>query len=147
MDVCQGQNVGEVTRWSKWLVHKCRIATTVPLHHIPCINPPTLWQIEPRKFLGLEISGYLILQDLLITSLDFSCPQSKSCSKQVTGFSKLRHQVYHHNQCARSFGKMLSFSKHGNQIAQMNKLSHLCQLFFKILFQQQKESSRSSLNS
>jgi len=32
----------------------------------------TLCQIKPKKFLGLEIFGYLILQDLLITSPNFS---------------------------------------------------------------------------
>ncbi len=123
----QGENVGKVTRWSNRLVQKCRVTTTVPLHLIPRIDTPTLCQMEPRKFLGLETSGYFSLQDLLITSPNFSFLELKSCSNHMTGFSELKHQVCHHNQCAKGFGKMLTFTKHGNQIAQMSKLSHLCQ--------------------
>ncbi len=131
----QGEGVGKVTRWNKRLVQKCKVAVAVPLHLVSCINPPTLCQMEPRKLLGLETLGYLILQDLLIISPDFSFSKSKSCSNQVTRFSKLKHLVYRHDWCAGNFGRTLSFSKHGNQIAQMSKPSHLCQLFFKILFQ------------
>jgi len=106
--------VGKVTRWRKQLVQKCKVVVVIPLHLVPHINPPTLCQMEPRKFLGLEISGYLILQDLLITSLDFSFPKLKFYSNQVTRFSKLKHQIYHHNWCVGDFGKILSFNKHGN---------------------------------
>jgi hypothetical protein len=106
--------MGEVTRLNKQLVHKCKVVTTIPLHLIPCIDLLTLCEIEPRKFLGLEIYGYLILRDFSITSPDFSCSKLKSCSKQVTRFLELKHQVYHHDWHVGGFGNMLSFNKHGN---------------------------------
>jgi hypothetical protein len=54
------------------------------LHLVLCIDLFTVCKIKPKKFLKLEISGYFILQDLLIISLDFSYLELKSCSKQVT---------------------------------------------------------------
>ncbi len=84
--------MGKSTRWSKQLVQKCRVAAAiVPFHLVLCIDPSTLCQMEPRKFLGLEIFGYLILQDLLIISPNFSFPKLKFCSNQVIRLSELKH--------------------------------------------------------
>jgi hypothetical protein len=92
-------------------VHKFRSAATVPFHLIPHMDLFTLCQIKPKKFLRLEIFRYFILQDLLITSPNFSYSELRSYSKQVTRFSKLRHHVYHHNWCVGGFGRMLNFNK------------------------------------
>ncbi len=57
--------MGKVTRWSKELVQKYRVATTVPFHLMYRINPPTLCEMELRKFLGLEIFWSIITISVL----------------------------------------------------------------------------------
>jgi hypothetical protein len=34
--------VVEDKQWTKWMAYDCTIPATIPFHHVPCIETPTL---------------------------------------------------------------------------------------------------------